>query len=237
MRRIGVSSASLAALGLGMLLGGCSAYDRSTTWLDNRSASATDRIADAGAAIGAPWGRQRPTLPEDSATVARVAGQPVAVTTLQPEAGDVWPVPESPRTTLANPDAAMRNIPSYRPGDFQTPSAPVGRSQWQPTDPVAPAPLPPGLRGRSSSAPPPPIRQPDPQANFLAPPGDTRPPARGGEGRTILTPQGSVVTGGGTDRVQSYIGPNGQTGTAVIDGNTTTLFGPNGQIQTVPTQR
>ncbi|TCZ62987.1 hypothetical protein EXY23_11450 [Roseicella aquatilis] len=224
-------------LGLGMLLSGCATYDRSTTWLNNRSAAATDRVADAGAAIGAPWGRSRPTLPEDSTTIARVAGQPVAVTTLQPEPGDVWPVPESPRTTLANPDAAMRNIPTYKPGDFQTPSAPVGRSEWQPTDPVPAAPLPPGLRGRPSSPPPPPLRQPEPQANFLAPPGDTRPPPRGAEGRVILTPQGQAVTGGGTDRVQSFIGPNGQTGTAVIDGNTTTLFSPDGRIQTVPTPR
>ena len=49
MRRIGVTSAKLAVLGLGMLLGACSTYERSTTWLNNSGAQATDGVANAGA--------------------------------------------------------------------------------------------------------------------------------------------------------------------------------------------
>ena len=56
------------------------------------------------------------------------------------------------------------------------------------------------------------------------------------DGRVIMQPQGgAAVTNGGTDRIQSYTSPGG--GTAVIDGNTTTLFDPSGRVQTVPTPR
>ena len=239
MRRIGVTSGRVAVLGLGMLLGACSTYDRSTTWLNNSGAKATDGISNAGASIGAPWGRPRPTMPEDSVTIARVSGAPVQVAPLTPESGDVWPVPEAPRSTLANPDAAMRGIPTYRPGDFERPSAPAGRSQWQPTDPPNPAPLPPGLRSGASAPGPRLDPQPLPGPQAVAPPLPDRnsPPPRRADGRVILTPQGSAVTTGGTDRVQGYTTPGGGGGTAVIDGNTTTLFDPNGRIQTVPTQR
>lgn len=240
MRRIGVTSARTAVLGLGLLLGACSAYERSTTWLNNSGAQATDGIANAGASIGAPWGRPRPDVPEDSVTIARLSGRPVQMAPLRPEEGDVWPAPEAPRSTLANPDAAMRGIPTYRPGEFDRPSAPAGRSQWQPTDPPNPAPLPPGLRSGASGPAPrldpqPPI--PGPQAVAPPLPNASAPPARRADGRVILTPQGSAVTSGGTDRIQSYTTPGGGTGTAVIDGNTTTLFDATGRVQTVPTQR
>jgi hypothetical protein len=238
MRRIGVTSARVAVLGLGMLLGACSAYERSTSWLNRGSAQATDGIANAGASIGAPWGRTRPTMPEDSVTIARLSGAPVQITPLTPESGDVWPVPEAPRSTLANPDAAMRGIPTYRPGDFDRPSAPAGRSQWQPTDPPNPAPLPPGLRSGASAPGPRLDPQPIPGPQAVAPPlAPLNNAPRRADGRVILTPQGSAVTSGGTDRVQGYITPGGGSGTAVTDGNTTTLFDPTGRIQTVPAQR
>lgn len=240
MRRIGVTSARMAVLGLGMLLGACSAYDRSTTWMNRGTANASDGIANAGAWMRAPWGRQQPTLPEGSLTVARLSGAPVEITPLTTEPGDVWPVPEAPRATLANPDAAMRGIPSYRPGEFDRPSGPAGRSDWQPTDPPNPAPLPPGLRSGASSPPPQSPRQADlPQPRFAAPPAlDNSPPSRRADGRVIMTPSGAAaVTTGGTDRVQSYILPGGGTGTAVTDGNTTTLIEPGGRIQAVPAQR
>lgn len=237
MRRIGVISAGVAMLGLAAALGGCTATDKATTWADDKSAAGVDRLSVAGDRIGMPWGSPRPTMPEDSVTIARLSGKPVEIVPLQTEGGDVWPVPEAPRSTLANPDAAMRNIPSYRPGEFDKPSAPAGQSQWQPTDPPRAAPLPPGLRSGASSPPPPPIRQPDASANFLAPPGDTSPPPRRADGRVIQTPGGPAVTTGGTDRIQSYTTPGGGTGTAIIDGNTTTLIGPNGQVQSIPTGR
>ena len=135
----------------------------------------------------------------------------------------------------------MRGIPTYRPGDYDRPSAPAGRSQWQPTDPPNPAPLPPGLRSGASRPgprldPQPPI--PGPQAVAPPLPNVNAPPPRRADGRVILQPQGgAAVTTGGTDRVQGYTTPGGGSGTAVIDGNTTTLFDPSGRIQTVPTQR
>lgn len=240
MRRIGITSARVAVLGLGTLLGACSAYEGSTTWLNSSGAKATDGIANAGASIGMPWGRPRPTPPEDSVTIARLTGAPVQLAPLKAEGGDVWPAPEAPRATLANPDAAMRGIPTYRPGEFDRPSAPAGRSQWQPTDPPNPAPLPPGLRSGASGPAPrldPQPTIPGPQAVAPPLPGANAPPSRRADGRVILTPQGSAVTTGGTDRIQGYTTPGGGSGTAVIDGNTTTLFDATGRIQTVPTQR
>ncbi|MDO9709679.1 hypothetical protein [Paracraurococcus lichenis] len=233
MRRIGVTAAKATLLGAAVLLGGCS-YSRTTGWLDDSSARATDRLADAGAALGAPWGRSRPIPPQDSATIARVTGTAAPLAPLRPEDGDVWPVPEAPRATLANPDAAMRGIPNYRQGELDRPSGPAPRSEWQPTDPG----LPPGLRGGASTPPPPPLRQPGfPPPTAAAPvPGTTAPPPARADGRVITTPNGPAITTGGTDRVQSFITPGGGTGTAINDGNTTTLIGPNGQVQSVPSR-
>ncbi|MBK1659588.1 hypothetical protein [Paracraurococcus ruber] len=220
--------ATLALLSTGLALGGCTGFNNSTGGL-------TDGIGRVGERLGAPWGGPTAQPPaEQSTTVARIAGMPMAVETLRSEDGDVWPVPEGPRSTLANPDAAMRNIPNYQPSELDRPSRPAGRSQWQPTDPD----LPPGLRG-SSSPPPPPIRQPEippPQAVAPLPPGLSAPPGRRPEGQVITTPSGPALTTGGTDRVQSFITPGGGTGTAIRDGNTTTLIGPNGQVQTVPSR-
>ncbi|MCB4823784.1 hypothetical protein [Roseicella aerolata] len=229
MGRVGGTAARTAVLGIAVLLGGCTAFN-------NGTANVADSMTRAGDRIGAPWGQMRATTPEQSITAARITGTPVEVTAVTPEAGDVWPVPEAPRATLANPDAAMRGIPNYRPGELDRPSGPAPRSQWQPTDP---APLPPGLRG--SSSPPPQsnrgIDVPQPQAVAPPLPDQNAPPPRRADGRVITTPSGPAITTGGNDRVQSYITPGGGTGTAVIDGNTTTLIGPGGQVQTVPTRR
>lgn len=237
MRRIGVTTAGMAALGLGLLLGGCgSSGDSVGTRMGSAGAAATDGLANAGASIGAPWGRSRPAIPEGSTTIARLAGATEPQTTLQPEPGDVWPLPESPRSTLANPDAAMRGIPNYRPGELDRPSGPAPRSEWQPTDPAG---LPPGLRGSSAPPPPPPRAAVVPPPTFVAPPlpDVNAPPPRRADGRVITTPSGPAITTGGTDRVQTFITPGGGTGTAVTDGNTTTLIGPGGQVQSVPTPR
>jgi hypothetical protein len=176
--------------------------------------------------------------PEQSDTIARISGDVPPLASLRPEEGNVWPEQEGPRATLANPDAAMRNIPTYRPGELDRMSAPAGRSTWQPTDPPPVRGAPPGLRG-SSSPPPPPIQQVEPpRANvYQPPPGANSPPPRRLEGRVIQTPSGPVTGTGGTDRVQSYITPGGGTGTLHNDGSTTTLIGPNGQVQTMPTPR
>lgn len=222
MRRIGITTARLAVLGIGVLLGGC--------------AGTLSGPGSIGEVLGTPWRGSRPQAPEQSPTIARLTGARMDLTALRPEDGDVWPVPEAPRSTLADPDAAMRGIPNYRPGELDRPSRPAGRSEWQPTDP---APLPPGLRG-TASPPPPPLRQPDippPQAVAPSLPNLNAPPPRRADGQVITTPGGPAITTGGTDRVQSFITPGGGTGTAVNDGNTTTLIGPGGQVQSVPTRR
>ncbi|SDC55200.1 hypothetical protein [Belnapia rosea] len=228
MRRIGGSA---AALGLAALLGGCG-------WANTASYKAVNGVTNAGASVGMPWGRMDATPPEQSETIARISGQPPQLASLRPEEGNVWPAQEGPRATLANPDAAMRNIPAYRPGELDRMSAPAGRSTWQPTDPPVPPRAPPGINS-SSSPPPPPIRQMDPpRATVLPPPvGATSPPPARTDGRVIQTPSGPVTTTGGTGRVQGYVTPGGGTGTLHNDGNTTTFVGPNGQVQTMPTPR
>lgn len=216
MRRIGMRAAQVAVLGGGMLLGGC-------TWFDSATTGMTDGISRAGERIGAPWGGSRPLPQQGSTTIARLTGAPVQMAPLRTEDGDVWPVPEGPRSTLANPDAAMRNIPEYRPGDYERPRGN----------------LPPGLTGTSS--PPPPPRQlpnePVPRSTAPALPNVNAPPPRSLEGQVIQTPQGPAVLGPGTDRVRSYTIPGGGTGTAVFDGNNATLTNPGAPTQVVPAPR
>jgi hypothetical protein len=229
MRRIsGVTG--VAALGIVALLGGCES-------LGNAGARVTDSVANTGAAIGAPWGSMRPSMPEDSATVQRLRGAGPVTASLRMEEGNVWPAQEGPRATLANPDAALRGIPAYRPGELDRMSAPAPRSTWQPTDPPAPRGLPPGLEG-SSSLPPGPLRQPASTAPVGAPPvPQTAPLPPRADGQVIQTPRGPVTTTGGNDRIQTFTVPGGGTGTVVRDGNTATVIGPGGQVQTVTVPR
>ena len=63
------------------------------------------------------------------------------------------------------------------------------------------------------------------------------PPPRRLEGQTVLTPQGPATLGPGTDRIQQYSIPGGPSGTAIIDGNNTTLISPTAPTQVVPTPR
>lgn len=198
-----------AAFGLVALLGGCGSMD----------------------------GGQPTTASATSDTVARIRGEPQALPVLRAEDGNVWPEQEGPRTTLANPDAAMRNIPEYRPGELDRMSRPAGRSTWQPTDPPDPRPMPPGLG--SSSPPPPPLRQIDPPRSEVLPaPAQQRPAPRRVEGQVVQTPSGPATISGGTDRVQSFSVPGGGTGTIHRnDDNTSTVIGPDGRVQVVPTPR
>ena len=200
MRRYGVRTAAMSPgmLALLVALGGCQ--------------STTGQFADG--LFSAPWGGMRPATPGDSLTIARVRG--AAVTSpaepLQPEPGNVGPAEEAPRATLANPDAALRGIPSYRPG-----------GEARPLDSLTPPAAEPGprrgaaVRPRGSSSPPPPPRRAD--------------------GQVVLTPQGPVVTSGGTDRVQSFTTPGGGSGIITRDGPNATVIGPDGRVQTVPAPR
>lgn len=227
MRRIGGSAAVLA---LAALLSGCNTAG-------NASYGVANGIARTGEAIGMPWGGMQAKTPEQSDTIARIQGDGPRLASLQVEEGNVWPAQEGPRATLANPDAALRNIPAYRPGELDRMSAPAGRSAWQPEDPPAVRPMPPGLSG-SSSPPPPPLGQIDPPRPSVVPPAlaPVAPYGRA-DGRIVQTPRGPITTTGGTDRVQSFTVPGGGTGTIHNDGTTTTIYGPNGQVQTVPTPR
>lgn len=57
----------------------------------------------------------QPLPPGDSLTIRRVMGQTPAAEPLQHDAALGWTGPDSPRTTLGNPDEALRNVPDYRP--------------------------------------------------------------------------------------------------------------------------
>ncbi len=223
------------ALGLLVLLGGCGG-------VVSPFSTAADSASTAGGLFGRPWDGNRPEILATSTTVARLRTQADPAELLLPEPGDVWPGPLPPRTTLANPDAALRGVPDYQPAGARNFSDPdIGPAPERPRGPrgAPSAGLPGQLRG-SSSLPPPPLTPPDlPQAQAPLPPPAPlapRPPARA-DGRIIQTPNGPVVTSGGTDRVQSFTVPGGGTGTAVRDGNNTVLFGPDGRVQTVPNPR
>jgi hypothetical protein len=217
--RAGSAVLGVPALGMALLLGGC-------TWFDNASYGVADALSNTGTRFGAPWGGMRPATPEESTTIQRVRGLPSTAEVLQTEPGNVWPVEEAPRATLANPDAALRGIPSYQPGQPRDLPPTTGRG------------VPGRLRG-SSSPPPPPLDQPDFPSSSVArplPPLPERPPARV-EGQVIPTPQGPAVTSGGTDRIQSFTRPGGGGGVIHRDGPNATIIGPDGQVQVVPVPR
>jgi hypothetical protein len=215
-----LTGALAGALALG--LGGCAGWNNATYGV-------ADRIATTGANIGVPWGGMQPRMPEEGLTIARVTAGAVPPDQLQPQSGDVWPGPLPPRATLANPDAALRGIPDYDPAlTRRDPSAEALPRSGPPQRglPRASAPPPPSAFDRPDLARP--IVPPPP------PPAALRTPPRA-DGQIIHTPSGPVVTSGGTDRVQSFNTPGGGTGTAIRDGNTTTLIGPDGRVQVVPT--
>lgn len=229
--RGGAVRPALALGALALLSGACSGFNDGSY----RVASA---LADTGGRIGMPWGTMRPAMPEQATTVERVALGVPPGSTLLPEAGDVWPGPLPPRATLANPDAALSGIPAYAPATGR-------RDDTSDMAPPPPRPVagPPRGLPRGSSSPPPPAMvtiPPDPRERIglvpapPTPPGIPAVPPRA-DGQVIHTPNGPVVTSGGTDRIQSFNVPGGGTGTAIRDGNTTTLIGPGSRIQTIPT--
>jgi len=219
-------------------LAACSQVDQTRQWVRTTSAATYDKIGMTGKNIGAPWGGPRSDVPrdQDSLTIARVFGPNPAVDPLRSEGGNVWPQPEPPRATLANPDAALRGIPSYRP-----PGAPSLSPGGVTGMGITPEPR---QRVRGSSSPPP--QQPEPASwrqddrrpmSALPPPGLEDAPPRRADGRALNTPGGVATTGAGNDRVGTYIGPGGASGTMIQGSGGTTLIGPGGQITTVPNPR
>ncbi|GGG47886.1 hypothetical protein GCM10010964_39090 [Caldovatus sediminis] len=210
-RRRAVAAGVLAASALA--LPGCAALDVTPPW------------APVGARV----------VDMDSLTVRRVTGggaAEVPVPPLTPEPGDIWPLQEAPRVTLADPADALRDIPPYRPEGMRA----------EPPPPAEQRPPPPARRPArrgSSSAPPPP---PEPRAELRLPAQPpalpvTPPPARV-EGRVIPYPGGQAVTTGGTEQYQTFGEPGtAGGGVAVPEGPTTVLIGPDGRVRVVPTPR
>jgi hypothetical protein len=229
-----------AALVLAALLGGC-------TSLDGRDWTVAD--SGSGGMFRAAWGGMRPDRPgtEPSDTIQRIRGVEGPREPLQVEPGNVWPAEEAPRATLANPDAALRGVPPYRPGEPRSPERLRGDDPAVP--PRADAGPSPAVeergpraqrRRRGASSPPPPsFAQPAPDRLEALPvtPGANAPPPRRSDGQVVVTPGGPVVTTGGTDRVQSFTTPGGGGGTIIRDGGVTTVVPSGGIPQTFPTPR
>lgn len=225
----GILSRVAPLLGMVLSLGGCA-------WFDQATYSVANAFSSTGERLGAPWGGLGASGTDTSLTIARVRGMTAdPAAPLLPEEGNVWPAEEAPRATLANPDAALRGIPTYQPN--------ADRALDRSTDPMRTGVPARGaqnqLRG-SSSPPPPPLQQPDlrqPAATQPPLPPTLPPPPARADGRTILTPQGPVTTSGGTSRVQTYTVPGGGSGLIQQDGGFTTISPSGGQPQTLPTPR
>jgi hypothetical protein len=203
----------------------------------------------------APFGRRDPIGVPDSLTVQRVMGTSTEPEVLAPEPGNVWPAEEAPRATLQNPDAAIvppqERAPSEaleRARQERGPAPqPRLRDTFQPgpdvppqaaPNPRAPAPgtVTPRRRGSSEALPP---LEPPPVPRAGVPRGEPAyPPPPRVEGQVMPVPGGPPATiTGGAGNIQTYTQPGIGTGTAIRNGNTTTLIGPDGSVQTVPTPR
>lgn len=233
-----------AALALVALLGGCGWVYPSLT---------TEADAGFGAPYIAPRGNLEPIVLADSPTVRRVGGgEGIPVEEhLQTEPGDIWPKLETPRATLADPEAALRGVPDWRPNEPRSrqdlPGERIPGGPLRGPDPRTRSPEP-GTqddgrrptRGRdTSSRSPTPLTQPEPDRVEVlpVPPGANEPPARRSAGQVVVTPYGPVVTSGGTGRVQSFTAPGGGSGLLTRDGAFTTITPSGGVPQTFPTPR
>jgi hypothetical protein len=156
-------------------------------------------------------------VPVESLTISRVMGQDVEVPPLLPQSGSLWPTEDTPRGTIGNPDAGLRQ------------NQPMTNEQMD---------TPPRVR-RGSSTPPylPPITDAAPGLRPIAPsPAPVYPAPSRADGRVIPTPQGSAVTTGGGPGYSTYTTPEGASGIAIPQGGTTTLL-QDGTVRQVPTPR
>ena len=185
------------------------------TQVESGFASVQNSLTGTYTRFGPQWGGMRPAMPTESLTVQRIRGEAETPEPLRPEPGDVWPVEEGPRATLANPEEALRGV---RTGETE-PRRGRGSSGFENAPGAAPPVLSPIFE-----APTPP--QPANRTDGAAAPGQVFPTAQGGP----------VVGTGGSGRVQSTVSPQGS-GLAIRDGATTTLIGPGGNVQQVPTPR
>lgn len=232
------------ALALGAALGGC-------------AARLEDEPGPLGRLRDSFFGPQRIAAPNDGLTVRRLTSRGTAPEALLPEAGNVWPAEEPPRTTLANPEAALRGIPTFEPSGSSTRGLrEEGGRRLPPPDPSSLSP-PAGSTHRSAprrrgDAGPFPDAQPStdvrdlpaelrypaiPRSELPVSPPPPLPPRL--EGAQVPRPGGPpAVLGPGTDRYRTFTvpGQDGQ-GVAIPQGATTTLIGPDGTVRQVPTPR
>ena len=177
---------------------------------------------------------RNPNLPmTDSENVRRVLGQAPDATPLQPEAGNVWPVPQGPDPTLAD---IQKNVGTEDQRGF-TPSTVPG------AEPGLPAGRQPRPRGSTT---PPGSAPANPQSGYAPLPGipPISQPRTGSssvqspQGQIIQTPSGPAVDAGGTSSYRQLTTPQGPGAIIVPNGNgTSTIINPNGTVQTVPTPR
>ncbi|MBR0654273.1 hypothetical protein [Plastoroseomonas arctica] len=168
----------------------------------------------------------RPAAPGDSLTIRRVMGDQASVERVDNDTALGWIEPEAPRSTLGNPDDAVRNIPEYRP----VPRPDLEREGR----PRAQAP-----RGSSSAPPDSTIteqRIPGPsRVDAFAPPASATPdPNRAGQ--VLAVPGGPpAVLGVGSGGQTPYTRAGQPGGVAVDNGSgAVTLLGADGSIRVVP---
>jgi hypothetical protein len=181
---------------------------------------------------GPSWNlSSRPEAPGDSLTIRRVLGDTASRETVQTDANLGWMPEEAPRSTLGNPDEAVRDIPPYNPVPRPGLERDLRRDPQPRTDIVPP---------RGSSGPPPSAAAaPNPipgtaRVDPFAPP-PPGPTART-DGRVIPVPgRPPIVTGAGSGGVTTYTEPGGPGGVAVPNGpNSMTLLGNDGSVRVVP---
>lgn len=199
------------ALTLALALSACAPADRVI-------GGALDGMASFGGRVGAPWGgSSAANVAPESLTVQRVrqGGGTGGDEALHEEEGNVWPAAEGPRATLANPDEALRGIPSYRP---EGGTAPVQVPQRRPGSGAALETLP----GQPAPA---------PQASVPGVPEYRRPPAS----TTLDSASGPVVTAPVTPRISTGTGPAGQGSVVFRDGNVRVIQRPGEPAEQVIT--
>lgn len=165
----------------------------------------------------ARWGQARAGLDGESFTMRRILGQPDNLAPLREDPS--FNVREADGRTLRD----LLDVEGTRPNIYEQ-----QEREGQPA-----------RRGSSSPPPPPrtvPPEQPAPRASLAPPPAPAAEPGLR-PGQVVPGTGGGAVVSGGTGRTGTTIGPSGQAGTAVREGNTITLFGADGSIRTVPAPR
>jgi hypothetical protein len=207
LRRL-LARSSLMWLAALLQVSGCTA-PRSDWDDDNwRPFQSGSRVYSSGSLL------ERQRLPAgygSSLTVPRVTGGAPALPPMGEEEGNVWPDPETPRTTLTDPNAVARGIPNFRSqaSPLQAPSH--EGSVWD------------GTARNTMRAPAPGKGEASPQVGR---PGDV---IRGPDGRPAV--QGAGTEGAGTYTVPGRPGvgtslPDGRGGRILVEPNGGTVIVP-----------